>query len=269
MIPFNRAGALEILFESEERLTARSYIKCLARQFSLPMTQAKKILKSLVDEGELTYQDLYGGTYVVQNFLKPVRVSRHFFLMPPGIKSKARPHDREISIVPGISFGSGHHPTTRLCLEALDTLFWGDLDIAFDRRQGGIDIGTGSGVLAIAMCLAGLPLCRAFDIDPVSVAEARQNVAANGLDHCIPVVEDYLSTVEPRVSLICANLRYPTLIQLSSLILSTLCPRGVLILSGIRQWEKQVLIGHYSEKGLSLAWDRDEKNWSALIMTHG
>ncbi len=268
MIQFNRAGVLEIFYKSEERLTARSYIQCLANQLSLPMTQAKKILKSLVDEGELAYQDLYGGTYVVQNFLKPVRVGHHFFLMPPGIKSEAEPHDREILILPGISFGSGHHPTTRLCLEALDTLFWGNLGIDFDRKQGGIDIGTGSGVLAIAMCLAGLSHCRALDIDPVSVAEARQNVAANGLDHRIPVVEGYLSKGEPRVSLVCANLRYPTLKQLSSLIPATLCPQGVLILSGIRQWEKKALISHYHEKKFSLAWDRDEKNWSAVIMTH-
>lgn len=266
---FNRAHVLGILYESEVRLTARAYVQGIAVALSISLIQAKIILKALVDEGELTYQDLYGGTYVAQSFLKPVRVSPHFFLKPPGIKSLASPQEKDILIHPGIAFGSGHHPTTRLSLEAIDTLFFDRPEIVFDRKSGGVDLGTGSGVLAIAMCLAGLGRCRAFDIDPTAVAEARQNVAANHLGQRIQVIGDYMGIGETGFSIICANLRFPTLIRISSLIKSSLSPQGVIILSGVRQWEKQELIVHYGEVGFSPVWDKDEKNWSALIMTQG
>lgn len=266
MVLFNRAHVLDILYESEARLTALAYIRKIAFGLLISLIQAKKILKALVEEGELAYQDLYGGTYVAQSFLKPVRVSPHFFLTPPGIKSVGRPQDMDILIHPGIAFGSGHHPTTRLSLEAIDLLFFDRPEINFNRTLEGVDLGTGSGVLAIAMCLAGLGSCRAFDIDPMAVAEARLNVAANHLAHRIQVIEDYMGMEETGFSIICANLRFPTLIRISSLIKSSLCPQGVIILSGLRQWEKCELISHYRELGFSLVWDKDEKNWSALIM---
>jgi ribosomal protein L11 methyltransferase len=268
MIPFNRDAVLDILFESENNLTARAYIKKIALELSLGFPQAKKILQSLVDEQELVYQDLYGGTYVTQSFLKPVRVADHFFLKPPGRKSLAGPNDIDILLDQGISFGSGHHPTTRLSLKAIDTLFFNSPEITFDKNLPGADIGTGSGVLAIALCLAGLKRCKAWEIDPNAVVEAKKNVAVNGLSHCITIIDDYMHPCEYQFSLICANLRYPTLKQLSGIIKSSLCSKGVIILSGIRQWEKQALIDHYTKTGFSLIWQRDDKNWSTVIMTN-
>jgi ribosomal protein L11 methyltransferase len=79
MVPFNRELVLDIFYDSEERLTAQAYIKQIAIGLSISFLKAKKILKILVDEQELSYQDLYGATYVAQNFLKPVRVTDHFF----------------------------------------------------------------------------------------------------------------------------------------------------------------------------------------------
>ncbi|WP_457554247.1 50S ribosomal protein L11 methyltransferase [Desulfobacula sp.] len=265
--PFNRDMVLDILFESEKNLTARAYIHEIARKLSVDAVQAKKILKILVDEQELVYQDLYGGTYVTQSFLKPVKVTEHFYLTPPGMESNTGPYDMEIIINQGISFGSGHHPTTRLCLDAIDVLFFNSPEVTFDKNLSGADIGTGSGVLAIAICLAGIEKCKAFDIDPNAVSEARKNVASNDLSHCITIIDDYMPRCEAEFSLICANLRSPTLRQLSNTIKYSLCPKGVIILSGIRQWEKQDLIDHYTGMGFSLIWQKDEKKWSVVIMT--
>ncbi|MCK5836173.1 MAG: 50S ribosomal protein L11 methyltransferase [Desulfobacula sp.] len=272
MTPFNRDAVLDILFESEEQLTARAYIHKIARKLSINAGQAKKILTILVNEQELVYQDLYGGTYVTQSFLKPVRVTEHFSLTPPGMESSTVPNDLKIDIKiilnQGISFGSGHHPTTRLCLDAIDTLFFNSPEIHLNTTLPGADIGTGSGVLAIAICLAGLDKCKAWEIDPNAVSEAKKNVAANDLSHCITIIDDYMPLCEAEFSVICANLRYPTLKQLSNHIQSSLCPKGVIILSGIRQWEKQDLIDHYTGMGFSLIWQKDEKKWSVVIMTN-
>lgn len=266
MIPFNRHVVLDILYESETRLTARAYIQQIAARLSISFFQAKKILKTLVDDQELAYQDLYGATYVAQNFLKPVRVTHHFFLKPSNRESQARPYDLDILIDPGVSFGSGHHPTTRLCLEAIDTAFLKTPEISFPRNSMGADIGTGSGVLAIALCRAGIERCKAWEIDPNAVSEARKNVALNHLSNRISVIEDYMPVCESQFSVICANLRFPTLKQLSGLIQTSLCPKGTLILSGIRQWEKEELIAHYTKSRFTLVWQMDEKNWSGLIL---
>lgn len=266
MIQFNRDVVLDILYESEKRLTAQVYIQQIARGLSVSCVQAKKVLKVLVDEQELAYQDLYGATYVVQNFLKPVRVTQHFFLKPSGRESLAGPGDTDILIDPGISFGSGHHPTTRLCLEAIDITYLKTPSKAFAQNSMGADIGTGSGVLAIALCLAGIKQCRAWEIDPNAVSEAKKNIAANHLTNRICVFEAHMPVCREQFSVVCANLRFPTLKQLSSLIHSSLCQKGVVILSGIRQWEKQDLITHYETSGFTLVWQRDEKNWSGLIL---
>ena len=130
----------------------------------------------------------------------------------------------------------------------------------------GADIGTGSGVLAIALCRAGIERCKAWEIDPNAVSEALKNVAANHLAHRISVIQDHMPVCESQFSVICANLRFPTLKELSGLIQTSLCPHGIIILSGIRQWEKEELIAHYTKLGFTLVWQMDEKNWSGLIM---
>jgi len=267
MVPFDRHRALEILNNSEVRLTARTYIRKLCREFSLTPMKAKKALTFLVQSQDVAYQDLYGSTYVMEGFSKPVRITDRFFILPPDVSSIAGSNDIDIRISPGISFGTGHHPTTRLCLVALDRLF--SSTKLSDRLPGGKagDIGTGSGVLAIAACLAGMARCMAWETDANAVSEARGNVAANGLENRINVIHDIMTPQDLKLSLVMANLRFPTLKQIAPAICSILEPGGHLILSGVRAWEMDGLKTHYSAMGFSLNWDREEKQWGALTLT--
>nr|WP_319396667.1 50S ribosomal protein L11 methyltransferase [uncultured Desulfobacter sp.] len=267
MVPFDRHRALEILNTSEVRLTARAYIRELCREFSLTPMTAKKALTSLVQSRDVAYQDLYGSTYVMEGFLKPVRITDRFFILPPDVSSIAGPNNIDIRISPGISFGTGHHPTTRLCLFALDRLF--SSTTLSKRLQGGQagDIGTGSGVLAIAACLAGIARCTAWETDANAVSEACGNVAANGLENRIDVIHDIMAPQDLKLSLVMANLRFPTLKQIAPDICSILAPGGHLVLSGVRAWEMEGLKTHYRDMGFSLGWDREEKQWGALTLT--
>lgn len=267
MIPFDREAVLDILFGAETNLTARAYIRRIAQTLSLSPRQAKQVLKSLVDDQTLAYQDLYGSTYVMQSFSKPVRITDRFFIVPPGISHKAGAGRFDIRIFQGISFGSGHHPTTRLCLRAIEHLFFNMPDTSDLAGGRAGDIGTGSGILAIAVCLAGMASCRAWEIDPNAVSEARRNIAANHLDSRITVIDDLMAPDPPMLSLVCANLRLPTLKQLAPLVAAVVAPGAALIFSGIRTWEKAELVSHYREAGFKRRWDRDEKNWSAVIFT--
>jgi len=267
MVPFDKRRALEILSNSEVRLTARAYIRELCREFSLTPMKAKKALTSLVESQDVAYQDLYGSTYVMEGFSKPVRITDRFFILPPNVSSIAGANDIDIRISPGISFGTGHHPTTRLCLVALDRLF--SSPALSDRLQGGKagDIGTGSGVLAIAACLAGMTQCTAWETDANAVSEACGNVAANGLENRIDVIHDIMTTQDLKLSLVMANLRFPTLKQIAPDICSILAPGGHLILSGVRAWEMEGLKTHYKAMEFSLDWDREEKQWGAVTLT--
>ncbi|MCP4024323.1 MAG: methyltransferase, partial [Desulfobacteraceae bacterium] len=190
----------------------------------------------------------------------------HFILLPRGHQpSENQKHLNHIFIEPGISFGSGRHPTTRLCLEAIDIVFFQKRLIPLKTKTRGADIGTGSGVLAMAMCFAGLSSCEAYDIDPNCVAEAKRNVTLNGLDQRIQIIDSEMVKTKA-LSIICANLRFPTLKHLSDLFYSSLNDKGVLVLSGIRSWEKEELTSFYLEKGFERTWHKDEKNWSSLIL---
>ena len=265
MIPFDRKAVLDILTRSETRLTARDYIDKISLCLSIPRRQAAKVLNTLVAEQEVSYEDLYGSTYVDISFSKPVRITEHFYLKSPDSQSLAGQGIFDINIFPGISFGSGHHSTTRLCLLAIDYLFFEHVSGLPDPDARGADIGTGSGVLAIALCLAGLSSCQAWDIDPIAVSEARKNIHANQLSEKIKVMESVMPVCADEFSVICANLRYPTLLRLSGLIRTSLKPGGKLILSGLREWEKGELVSHYSSLGFSPVWEKTLKQWSAVI----
>ncbi len=271
IFPANKQNILDILFESEERLTAQAYIKKIKRQFSLSFAEAKTILQELIDNQELSYNYLYGSTYVEKNFLKPVSITNHFTLKPPGFQLSLNPeslpkNNIEITIAPGISFGSGSHPTTRLCLKAIDFCFFEGEIMNLDENLKAADIGTGSGVLAMAMCLAGITSCSAYEIDPLSISEVKKNIKFNHLESKINVIETTMKKSKNRFSIICANLRPPTLMALSDIIYTSLKKNGIAVISGVRQWEKDALIDTYAKKGMELIWQQDTKKWSAFVL---
>ncbi len=247
MKPLDSEDILNILFQSDVKLTAREYLKKIKTLYSLSFPEAKTALQTLIDDEELSYQYLYGSTYVEKSFLKPVRISDHFVLKPPRSKARMPGKNIEIMIEPGISFGSGRHSTTRLCLNAIDFCFFENQRTSLQAGDTGADIGTGSGVLAMAMCLAGLSSCTAYEIDPVSIREAGKNIELNHLSGKIHMVEGTMKT-GPVFSIICANLRYPTLVSLYESLSSSLKENGVAVLSGFREWEKALVLNAYVEK---------------------
>ena len=262
----NKEDILNLLYQSEDKLTPRAYIKKITSKMSVSPSEAKKMIHQLIHEQELAYHYLYGSTYIEKCFLRPVRMTDHFVLKPPGIKHAPGQDDIEIIIEQGLAFGSGQHPTTQLCLEAIEFSFFKNKMIPIPQTAKGLDIGTGSGVLAMAMCLSGLGACNAYEIDPVAINEARRNVGLNRLKQKINVIGTPLEDSRDPVSVVTANLRFPTLKTLSGIISKRLINEGVAILSGVREWEKHDLMHTYSDKGFDLVWQRDEKKWSAFVL---
>ena len=260
--PCDKKLILEILENSECKLTPLNLIKKIVGKTGGSSTSAKKTIKELTAQKELAYTYFFGSTYIELSFNKPVKITDRFILTPAGIKKTNSKKEINIIIDSGISFGSGRHPTTRLALSALDHLKLK----ASDNSLSGLDIGTGSGVLAIAACKTCISNCLALDIDPNSIAEAKRNVLLNNLKNKIKVSDTDIDTINQKFSLIIANLRYPTLKQLAEKITWLSENNSVLIMSGIRTYEKEDLITLYTEKGFQLFWEKDEKNWSCIAM---
>ncbi|MDQ3212473.1 MAG: 50S ribosomal protein L11 methyltransferase, partial [Acidobacteriota bacterium] len=177
----------------------------------------------------------------------------------PGLASpEPRASSPEIVIViePSMGFGTGHHSTTRLCLELLQTI-----PLA-GRRV--IDVGTGSAVLAIAAAKLGASGVIAMDNDPDALQNARDNIARNGADDLIQVIECDLSSISGHeADLVLANLTGAVLQRYADALRRMFGPAGVLIVSGFSPEEKDDVAGAL---GMSLSESRQEGEWAAATL---
>lgn len=169
-------------------------------------------------------------------------------------------HEAVIDIDPGMAFGTGTHGTTRLCLEALAELFDGPSP---PRRV--LDVGTGSGILAIAAAALGGERILACDIDAEAVRIAEENIALNGVGEQVEVSQQPLDELEDGFDVVLANILAEENVRLADELVNRLTPHGTLILSGILQ-EKEGLVAkafaRYSLQGPSI---RHLEEWSCLV----
>ena len=182
-------------------------------------------------------------------------------------------HDRQkrppgriaIEIDAGQAFGTGHHGTTAGCLTVLDSLLRA-------RRYGNaLDLGTGSGVLAIALAKILRRPVLATDIDPVAVRVARENVALNGVGGLVrPVVADGLAHPAIRAAapfdLIVANILAHPLMRLAPAVARALAPGGRLVLSGLLRQQRERVVAAYGAQGIRLEQARLFEGWAVLVL---
>jgi ribosomal protein L11 methyltransferase len=168
---------------------------------------------------------------------------------PPGVA---------IRLDPGMAFGSGLHPSTQLCLRLLE---------AYLRPgQRVVDVGTGSGILAIAAAKVGAAGVLAVDIDPVAVQVARRNVVQNGVEDRVTVVEgDLLGPIASPVDLILANLTADLLEGLAPALPSRLLPGGMVIASGIAEPRAGEVRQAFARAGLMVSSEEAAEEWRALV----
>ncbi|HEV7846303.1 MAG TPA: 50S ribosomal protein L11 methyltransferase [Thermoleophilaceae bacterium] len=187
-----------------------------------------------------------------KRFHVPLLLGGRLYVRPPWEQPAVRPGVEEVVIDPGQAFGTGTHPTTRLCLELM-------LELEDGERGSFADLGCGSGVLAIAASKLGFSPVSAFDADRAAVAATDSNARANAV--LLDRVErlDLRSAPVPEADVIAANLMRPLLLRVASLM--TARPR-TLILSGLLDEEADEVAGAFEP----LTEDRrvSAKGWSAL-----
>jgi len=286
--PIIRENILSIIRESRERLTHGRLEKIISKRFSLSRKQIRSILRELVTQGELIYTYQYGCTFLEPSFEKAVRISKHVVLKPHGISYQARPEDVVIEMKHGASFGTGQHPTTRLAIRGIEYALKDcqhfrtcspSLRLCASARENCqhfsneketrlLDIGTGTGVLALVALQLGIHKGIGTDIDPCAKAEARENVALNGLDARMLIRNEVAEDIREPFSLIIANLRYPTLRRLASHLNVITEANGLIILSGIKTDEIPDLLSVYTEvHGFRCIWKETEKDWGGVVLT--
>jgi ribosomal protein L11 methyltransferase len=164
---------------------------------------------------------------------KPIEVGHFLLIKPAWSRRRPRHGQRVIILDPGLSFGTGHHPTTLFCLEQLARCR------CPGQGQSFLDIGTGSGILAIAAAKLGYTSISAFDNDPAAVRVSRQNVKKNRVRHRLwPRREDltaFQNRKSRRYDVVCANLACDLLVSQASEICARLKPGGKLIVAGLLQ----------------------------------
>ena len=192
-------------------------------------------------------------------FFKPQRLGKRLVIRPSWEPVDARPRDVVLVIDPGRAFGSGTHATTRLALLEIDA-----------RVREGIrvlDVGTGSGILAIASVLLGAESALAIDVDPDAIAVTRENARANGVASRVRAATTPVTRVRGRYDLVIANIESLVLVPLAEAIKKRVAPGGVLVLGGILEREADHVAEVY--RPLRVIRRRTEDEWASLVLARG
>jgi ribosomal protein L11 methyltransferase len=189
---------------------------------------------------------------------EPLRVGRRLLIVPPW-NSNVVTRRLKLVINPGQAFGTGHHPTTYGALATVAKL------CATRGFEQALDVGTGSGVLAIAMSLMGVGRVSAIDIDALALENARENALLNSLGGKIRFATTPLARLRRRFDLITANILSSTLVGMASALTRLLASRGRLILGGILNREAARVLSTYQPRLRCLGVRRD-RGWSTLVL---
>jgi ribosomal protein L11 methyltransferase len=229
--------------------------------------KARRAIKELVAEGDLLYTNHYNTTHLEINFRRPVRVSERIILSPYPIADAKRPEHSIVLVMDhGSSFGVGDHPTTRLCLQAIDRIMSQTFKSAHQEGMKVLDIGTGSGVLAMAAVGLGANRAWGIDLDPAALHEAKKNVVQNGLDDRIVLSKEPLVFLkEKEFSLVMVNLRPPTLKELLPLMEALSAPEAWWIISGFRDEELSQVVATIPQGKTRALWNEASCGWAVLV----
>jgi ribosomal protein L11 methyltransferase len=204
----------------------------------------------------LTYVEEEDWANAWKAFYKPIRVGAHLVVTPAWMTPPNEPGDINIIMDPGMAFGTGSHPSTQLCLAALEDYVRPGMHVA--------DVGTGSGILSIAAARLGATLVRGTDIDPIAITVATKNAETNGV-----AAQFALGLPDGIFDVIVSNILADVIIGLADNLTERLEPHGTLIVSGIIDTRESDVADALTSRGMTLLEIRRDAEWVAIIMRNG
>jgi ribosomal protein L11 methyltransferase len=197
--------------------------------------------------------------------IAPLRVTERIIVAPAAADAPAGGGDLVVRLSAGYGFGTAAHPTTRLCLRLIESRV----------RQGDVvaDVGTGSGILAIAAALLGASRVLALEADPVACRTARKNVSLNGAGERVEVRQVRAAADEPLEGApfdgVTANLEAGLLIRLLPGLAAGMAASGWMVLSGVPRPEREEVLAAAAEAGLEVLEEEVEEGWWAGVLGRG
>jgi ribosomal protein L11 methyltransferase len=190
-------------------------------------------------------------------FFPVLRISRRLVICPAWRSYRARAGEAVIRLDPGMAFGTGQHATTLMCLRALEETV----------RPGAtvLDLGTGSGILALAAARLGAASVLALDTDPQAVGAARDNVRLNGLEAVVHVEEGTVEKAPGPFDVIAANISAPVIVDLAGPMAAALNPGGALIAGGFSEERVADVAAALRAAGLTVERALSDGDWRTHV----
>ena len=194
-------------------------------------------------------------------YYKPIKIGEKIVIVPAWEKYSASPEEIVVRMDPGMAFGTGTHETTRLVIKLLEKYVKNGVRVA--------DVGCGSGILAICASKLGAGECKAYDIDPVAVKVANENIKDSGLTNVTCEVSDLLRQVDRSggaYDVICANIVADIIIRMMPDVGALMDENSVILASGIIVERSEDVISGFEQHGFRIVERIDENGWCALAV---
>ncbi|MBF0327705.1 MAG: 50S ribosomal protein L11 methyltransferase [Nitrospirae bacterium] len=193
-----------------------------------------------------------------KNNFTPIDVGKTLSILPPWETQQSS--KTNLIIDPGMAFGTGHHETTRFCLAIIE-----HYASTAKTKNSFLDLGTGTGILAIAAAKLGFKKITAIDNDPLAIDAARRNTALNKLSN-VSVIEGDASCALGSYDMIAANLVSETLIKIAPEIAQRLEPEGIALLSGMITGQEIEVLSAMESCGLTLLRRFEDGRWTSVTV---
>ena len=230
------------------------YFKKLREIF--PDSEPPIIRKSLINNEDWSYS--------WRRYFEPIKVFEGLIIRPSWTSVKESKNDIHVIIDPGMAFGTGLHPTTRLALKGLKNSLE-ELKKEKLLRKKLLDVGTGSGILAIAGIKMGFDEALGIDIDPVAVEVSKRNIRLNNAHEKIFVLKKEIKDIDEQYECVVANIDSPTLVGMKGDLSRVVKEGGFLVLSGIRWNESALVKSEFVTQRFEFYHVEYEQGWSLMI----
>ncbi len=213
------------------------------------------------DPGEINIEHIDRSSWEAwKKRLKKVKVG-NVCITPPWDMDGQDDSKFLVVINPSMAFGTGHHETTKLCIKYIESLSDNkNLDTV-------LDVGCGSAILSIVAVKSGIRKAVCFDIDPVAIKEARENLVRNKVKNRVISFCGSIQSIRGTYDIIAANITLGTLLSMRNEFKTRLSSRGVLILSGILVTQKRQLINGFIDAGFKQVEERTDGEWAGVTFT--
>ena len=216
------------------------------------MTPEPPILTLLADEDWATSW---------QQYFKPFEIVPGLIIKPSWEEYQPEPGQRVIELDPGMAFGTGQHASTRMALDLIR------ICLAGKPAASALDVGTGTGILAMAAVLFGAGNAIAIDNDPDAVQVAKENISNNRLEGQIETSATPVERLAGTYELVCANIVHDVLVEMAPILTRLTKPGGHVILAGILSGgQEESIINIYERLGCRLVDRQHQDEWAALLL---